>query len=67
MGDAGYYRCHQCGKTFREPVWLKEPDGLDDPPYRYSDHCPFCGSNNYSEEHDDDEEDEDDEDIDDGE
>lgn len=43
------YKCHDCGRTFDEPLGLREPDGLDTPPYRYSFCCPYCRSDNFGE------------------
>lgn len=36
------YLCINCKKEFDEPYQLREPDGLDTPPYRYTDCCPRC-------------------------
>lgn len=43
------YKCYNCEKTFEDPLGLREPDGLDSPPYRYSYCCPYCRSDDYAE------------------
>lgn len=42
-----FFICKSCGRGFDEPASLKEPDGLETPPYRYSDGCPYCYSDDY--------------------
>lgn len=37
--------CNDCRSTFDEPIWAAEDDGLDCPPYRYTQLCPRCYSN----------------------
>lgn len=43
------YKCDDCGHCFDSPKAVREPDGFDYPPYRYSYHCPYCGNDGYSE------------------
>ena len=42
------YKCNSCEHCFDLPKAVKEPDGLDTPPYRYSYCCPYCGDDDYS-------------------
>lgn len=38
------YKCTGiCERCFNEPKRYREPDGLDTPPYRYTEGCPYCG------------------------
>lgn len=41
------YRCEHCGSNFKIPGKVIEPDGLDTPPYRTTNVCPLCGSEDY--------------------
>lgn len=41
------YYCRDCKREFNESKKLIEPDGLDTPPYRYSEACPYCGSDDF--------------------
>lgn len=60
-----FWKCNLCGWVFEKPVMLKEDDGLDSPPYRYTGVCPGCYRNDYDEYIEDlDEEEDQDEDID---
>ena len=43
------YICRNCGHTFDDPKQIREPDGLETPPYRYSDVCPNCNSDDFDE------------------
>lgn len=44
-----YWKCSRCGLSFERPQGLKEEDGLDSPPYRYTYVCPYCHSDDYDE------------------
>lgn len=43
------FKCRNCEHEFVQPELIYEPDGLDTPPYRYSDCCPNCFSDDFSE------------------
>lgn len=38
------YVCLQCENKFNFLKSIIEPDGLDTPPYRHTECCPICGS-----------------------
>ena len=37
------YKCVECEAQFSTPKRVLEPDGLETPPYRYTEGCPYCG------------------------
>lgn len=43
------YLCLGCEKGFDAPKLVKEPDGFETPPYRYSECCPYCGDGDFVE------------------
>ena len=48
MREIGFV-CMKCNRDFTEAERVRECDGLDTPPYRYTLVCPYCGNDDLRE------------------